>query len=403
VHVAFLLADLQLSGGVGAVLTHGQNLSRNHGIETSFIVLNAERQWSHYEQLADISIVSIDDVRDRHFDIAIATWWETVYALSRVNARRYAYFVQSLEDRFYLPEYNLQRLSAALTHDLPLFHITEALWVADILDALHGDVHTLYVRNGVDKETFQLLPKVEPRIGGPLRITIEGRPSVWFKAIGDAIEAASHMSEDRHVTLVAGEDLRGTPLPGVQRAIGAVDASTVARVYAETDVMLKLSRVEGMAGPPLEAFHLGATAVMTPVTGYDEYAVHGWNSLVVDFDDLRGTGRQLDLLARDRRYLHYLKTNALATARTWPSWEQSSQIFALALRRIASSEVRPVSAGTQQLLRDLGAWWFDSGTTTLAESDPVLRLAQRLRSVYRHPFLKPLRPVSQRLARRLTR
>ena len=45
---------------------------------------------------------------------------------------------------------------------------------------------------------------------------------------------------------------------------------------------------------------MGATCVTTAVTGHDEYVEHGRNALVVDWDDLRGTARQLDLLARDR-------------------------------------------------------------------------------------------------------
>ena len=73
-------------------------------------------------------------------------------------------------------------------------------------------------------------------------------------------------------------------------------------------MVLKLSRVEGMYGPPLEGFHMGATCVTTPVTGHEEYVEHGWNGLVVDWDDARGTARQLDLLARDRRLLHFLRT-----------------------------------------------------------------------------------------------
>ena len=71
--------------------------------------------------------------------------------------------------------------------------------------------------------------------------------------------------------------------------------------------MLKLSRVEGMFGPPLEGFHMGATCVVTAVTGHEEYVEHGVNGLVVDWDDPRGTARALDLLARDRALLHCLR------------------------------------------------------------------------------------------------
>jgi hypothetical protein len=116
--------------------------------------------------------------------------------------------------------------------------------------------------------------------------------------------------------------------------LGAVPQEELARLYRGTDVVIKLSRIEGMFGPPLEGFHCGATCVVTPVTGHEEYVEHGWNGLLTEWDDVRGTARLLDLLARDRRYLHFLRTNALETARAWPSWEQSSTFMAAALSAI---------------------------------------------------------------------
>ena len=119
----------------------------------------------------------------------------------------------------------------------------------------------------------------------------------------------------------------------------------MADVYARHDVVLKLSRVEGMFGPPLEGFHRGATCVVTPVTGHDEYVEHGVNGLVVDWDDERGTARALDLLARDDALLHLLRTNALATARVVAVVAPAAQLMALALRRIAARR-RPTPTGS---------------------------------------------------------
>jgi hypothetical protein len=102
--------------------------------------------------------------------------------------------------------------------------------------------------------------------------------------------------------------------------------------------VLKLSRIEGMFGPPLEGFHMGTTCVVTPVTGHEEYVEHGENGLVVEWDDPRGVGRALDLLARDRALLHRLRWGALATARGWPSWEQQGTMMAAALREVARRE-----------------------------------------------------------------
>jgi hypothetical protein len=127
----------------------------------------------------------------------------------------------------------------------------------------------------------------------------------------------------------------------------------MAELYGRTDVVLKLSSVEGMFGPPLEGFHGGATCVVTPVTGYEEYVEHGYNGLLCDWDDLRGTARQLDLLARDRELLHYLRCNALETARGWPDWSQSSQFMAAALQAIVREPQPNSAAASARMLADL--------------------------------------------------
>jgi hypothetical protein len=108
-----------------------------------------------------------------------------------------------------------------------------------------------------------------------------------------------------------------------------------------------------MFGPPLEGFHAGATCVTTEVTGHDEYVEHGWNALLCDWDDPRGTARQLDLLARDRSLLHFLRCNALETARRWPTWEQQGQFMAVALERIVREPAPDAAASAQALMGDL--------------------------------------------------
>src|SRR3954463_2307947 len=157
--------------------------------------------------------------------------------------------------------------------------------------------------------------------------------------------------EPRRVTVVTGrpEALRVT----VDRVVKHVPHREMAALYADSDVVLKLSRVEGMYGPPLEGFHSGATCVTTEVTGHEEYIEHGWNALVTDWDDVAGTARQLDLLARDRSLLHFLRTNAVETARAWPTWHQSSQFMALALRTIHRGPAPSAVPAAERLVADL--------------------------------------------------
>lgn len=179
----------------------------------------------------------------------------------------------------------------------------------------------------MDKQVFALPKTVTPHLEGPLKVVIEGNPGIWFKHVPNAILAATGMQEPHHITLVTSGARDSVDLTGVDRVIGPI-SQEMAELYQESHVLLKLSAVEGMYGPPLEAFHMGATCITTAVTGHDEYIQHGWNALLVDWDDLRGTSRMLDLLAKDFRYLHFLRTNALETARsTGPTGTKQANLW----------------------------------------------------------------------------
>jgi glycosyltransferase involved in cell wall biosynthesis len=341
--VAFLVPALDLHGGVGVVVGHARRLRAAHGIDACVVLARADQSAERHAHggLGELPVLGIEEARDAAFDVAVATWWETTLVLHELRADRYAYFVQSMEDRFYAPDAP-ERAAAAMTHDLPLAMITEARWIARELEELRGGPERLrvhYVRNGIDKDVFAIPAQVQPSVDGPLRIMVEGSPAVWLKGVPEALAAASAMREPHHVTLVCGDRgaLAAGPPAGADEVRGPLSAAEMAEVYRRSHVVLKLSRVEGMAGPPLEGFHCGATCVTTPVTGHDEYIADGRNALLTSWDDERGTARILDLLARDRRLLHELRVSAVRTARSWPSASQSTAMMALALERIAAA------------------------------------------------------------------
>jgi glycosyltransferase involved in cell wall biosynthesis len=356
VRVAFLTQDLQLSGGVGVIVAHAVQLSRQ-GFEVDLVLSRASARpgWSHHG-LADVRVVPLDEAHRRRYDVALATWWETAAHLLELDAARHACFVQSFEDRFY-PADSPQRIAAGLALDLPVRFVTEARWIARTLERLRPGEKVLYVRNGIAKDVFPPLARV-PVAGGPLRILIEGSAHVPFKGVAEALAAAGAMACERHVTVVA-PDGSGAAIPGADRIAGPLTQRQLADLYADSHVLLKLSRVEGMFGPPLEGFHRGATCVVTPVTGHDEYVVHGENGLIVDWDDPAGTARALDLLATDRALLHRLRCGALATARGWPSWEQQGQVMAAALLALVREPPPDGLVAARRLAHDLAGAFVD--------------------------------------------
>jgi hypothetical protein len=325
--VCFLLHELGRAGGMGVITRHAERLSARPGWQAD-VVLTSEL--GRYE--------------DVEWDFALATWWETAEALWKVRARRRGVFLQSLEERFYGDRELLERLGAASVLALPVDYVTIGGWMRDVLAELRPDARCAVIRNGIDKAVFA--PPAEPRTrrDGPLRVLVEGNPAMWLKAIPDAVAAVEAMSQPVELT----------------RAEGGLDPAPMAALYAEHDVLLKLSRVEGVALPPIEAMHVGTPCVVTPHTGHDEYVRHRENGLLVGFDDIPATARALDELALDRELLGRLSEGALRTAAEWPSAGESSDALAAALEELAAGPPPAVEpalaalAARQRLAIELG-------------------------------------------------
>jgi glycosyltransferase involved in cell wall biosynthesis len=404
VKVAFLVNDLQLFGGVAVVVAHARQLERRHGIDVSLVLTHEQERahWEH-EELEGLTVSTLAEARHERYDIAVSTWWETAYSLFDVRAARYVSFVQSIEERFYRPG-TPQRLDARLSLDLPVTFITEASWIKHELAERRPDARCHLVRNGVDKGVFTPPPTIERRPDGPLRILVEGNPHLWFKGVNEAIDAVRRMREPHHLTVVA-THRENLVSDGADVVVGPVSQREMAALYAQTDVLLKLSRVEGMAGPPLEAFHLGATCVTAPMTGSDEYVRNGVNALLTDWDDPAGTAAQLDRLAVDRELLHGLRLGALETARAWPTWEESGAEMAGALRVVAAEPAADVAPALSRLLANTRAALAEErrrGKQGL-EVHALRHLARRVRRLLpAHLRDRPLPPRLRAIADRVT-
>jgi O-antigen biosynthesis protein len=289
-------------------------------------------------QARDVVAAHVQALRGRHdidalmlstdetagpLDVAVATDWRAARALERYDAGARAWLVQDLDGR-------RDGATAEKALELPLALIAGARWIATSIDRLRPHARALLVRAGVDKPARSA--DLTGRRDGPLRVLIVGDPSEPREGAADALEAVGDMREERIVSLLCRR--ADAVAAGADRVLGPRHA---AALFADSDVVLHLAAGDGLPLAPLHGFHHGATCVMCPVSGHDEYLVDGFNGLAVSFDDQRGAARTLDLLARDRSFLAFLRQNALATARSWPSWQQAATMMALALRRIQRS------------------------------------------------------------------
>lgn len=340
--ILFLVGSPGVSGGTYVILQHAQWLME-HGWDVELAAMLDDHGGAWHPALERLKVWSLDEIAGREYDLAVATWWPTVYELHRVSARHFAYLVQSIEARFYGTELSAQfsQHLAELTYTFGLPVITIAAWMQVYLAVRHG-APSFLVRNGIRKDVYTPLgAAVEPRVEGRLRVLVEGPLGVDMKNVDAALRLARAGGADE-VWLMSGS-LDGKPADA-DRVFERVPVEATPSIYRSCDVLVKLSRVEGMFGPPLEMFHCGGTAVTYDVTGHDEYMRTGENSVVVAMDDADGVVDAIRALKADPEHLRRLKHGALMTASRWPSWEQSSEEFARFVHALCRQPARDHSA-----------------------------------------------------------
>jgi glycosyltransferase involved in cell wall biosynthesis len=323
--ICFLVGSMAISGGTYVIVQHAAYLSEQ-GYAVTLAVQEPfnEETLSWHDQISRLTCLPFHVATNEIFDLVIATWWKTALELINFKAPRYAYFVQSIESRFYPEEEKPLRSLVEETYNFNIPIITEAKWIKKYLIDRYQKKPFL-VPNGVRKDIYGLNENcIEPRDLNRPRVLIEGPFGVPFKNTALAIRLAKKAGA-KEIWVLTSSPVKS--LPGVTRVFSRIPMFKTAEIYRSCDVLVKLSTVEGMFGPPLEMFHCGGTSVVFDVTGHDEYIVNGENSIVVTTGDLNSVINSISNLLTNQSERIKLIHGAKKTAEKWPNWNESSAMF----------------------------------------------------------------------------
>ncbi len=354
--IAFTIGSPTISGGTFVIYEYVKGLlQKGHEV---FIVtnFNVTEEWiSWYPEAKGFQFSSYKEAKDILFDIVIGTWWKTIPDIHKLSSKSYAYFVQSYEP-YFVPEneYALRKyIESTYIRNLPV--ITEATWIQNLLKEKYN-LDSDLVRNGIRKDIFKPFGQsIRERENGKLRVLIEGPIDVNFKNVPKTIELCRRSKADE-IWLMTSSDIDS--YDGVDKVFSKVSIFDTPLIYRSCDVLVKLSYVEGMFGPPLEMFHCGGTAIVYDVTGYDEYISHGKNSLVVKTGDEKQVVDYINQLKEDSTFLYKLKKGALTTAKEWNNWDSQVTSFEKALLKINSYKMH-VSQKDLRLTEDFFNNWYN--------------------------------------------
>lgn len=309
--IAYVTPGCGISGGIAVICQHLNRL-KNRGYSV-LIITEDDKNSIDWFPNQNVEIMSINKV-DFVIDILVATGWTTAYSIEKLNARRKFYFVQSDESRFY--KYDSDEYKKAInTYKYNYEYMTEALWIKKWLkDKFNQEAY--YVPNGLDENIIYKTEPIEAK-SDKIRVLLEGPICIPFKGMEDAFNAIDGLDCEVWCVSSAGKPKKEWHC---DRFFEHVPMDEMRMIYSSCDIFLKMSRVEGFFGPPMEMMACGGVCVVGEVTGYDEYIENEYNALVVKQGDVEGAHNAVKRLIEDRDLRDRLRKNGYDTVKKW-KWD----------------------------------------------------------------------------------
>ena len=315
--IAYLIPGCGISGGIAVICQHVNRLQKR-GYDMLLITEDDNREIPWFPN-QNVQIVGLNEIPN-NIDILVATGWSTAHTAQQINVPKKYYFVQSDESRFY-PENSREYKKALETYEMDFIFMTEAKWIQRWLkEKFNKEAH--YVPNGLDEN---IIHQTQPMIakGNKVRVLLEGPIDIPFKGMEDAFNAISGLDCEVWCISSAG---RPKPEWKCDRFFEKVPMEQMKYIYSSCDIFLKMSRVEGFFGPPLEMMACGGACVVSKVTGYDEYIQDKENALVVEMGDVQAAHEAVKSLIEDKTLRNKIIENGKITANEW-KWEPTIDIL----------------------------------------------------------------------------
>lgn len=268
--IVYVVASLDVSGGVRVIVEHAEEL-RRRGHDATILSLEPPAAWM--EIPVPVTVVSrISEATLPAADLYLATWYETVVPTARAaGLARTVHFCQGYEAPHPHLFAELSRIDEAYRLRIPKVVISAHL--VDVLSPLYpGEYHV--IPQAIDAATFApaepgpRAPKVPATIG------VVGPYEAEMKGIRFALEAVLELrSEGFAVRLHRASQMA---LSEGERALCPPDAYDLGRPaadmpawYARLDLLIHPSfPAEGFPLPPLEAMASGVPVVLTDIPSF---------------------------------------------------------------------------------------------------------------------------------------
>lgn len=288
-HVAYLMEDTDLSGGVRIQLAQADELIRR-GHRVTIITKGSPLNWraSAAEWLYVDDFASVDPTP---YDVLVATFWTTVPPAWAIAPRRTVHLCQGYEGTFTAYQDLSREIESVYRLPIPKLVVTRSL--VEICHRFCNDV--TWVGQIIDDGFYQ---PAGPR-NDPPRVLLVGASQVDIKGIDVGYGAAIHA---RHFgatfDLVRVSPWRPAGDEPVSEHVAefhvGVDTAAMQKLVQSCDLFLGPSRAdEGFGLPAAEAMASGLPTILTRIPSFLSFDERRDYALFVDEDDPEEMGEQL--------------------------------------------------------------------------------------------------------------
>ncbi|MCI5210534.1 MAG: hypothetical protein D3910_17485 [Candidatus Electrothrix sp. ATG2] len=191
--IGIFLGSPGINGGTYVIYEHASRLKRKgHRVLliTEQEVSSDEYAWHSSAQ--ELEWLTLEQAEQASFDMVLATWWQSPFLLHKLHATHYAYFVQSIESRFFeepdpanysTKDIGIWQQICEKTYSYAMPIITEAVWIQEYLYQNYNN-RPFLVRNGIRKDIYSTEGKIlTPREQGKFRVLVEGEELFVYYAL----------------------------------------------------------------------------------------------------------------------------------------------------------------------------------------------------------------------------
>ena len=252
-----------------------------------------------------------------------------IHVLTREDKKGRA-FNFSLKNRIWHRVYHMPRYRWAILNADGARAYSRDVWTMLQLKYNLDSDRVAYIPNGVESRFF--IPR-ESRSEDSVRLLYAG---TWLDQRGifylrEALQGAARQFPGLTLTITGGgvsqqylDEFFGTELAGKVESMAVVDSGRMQEIYAQHDVLVFPSLMEGLPGVLLEAMATGMAVITAETCGMTDVVLSGVNGLLVPPADSKALEAAILRLARSPQLRQTLGSAAREAMRRH-TWEDSAE------------------------------------------------------------------------------